>query len=177
VLGDVFIVAGQTQTYVVKTAVASLTPAAVEIDPPLKANATTNPVGTLKASHVVNLAFQHNPFAFANRPLSGESGLGTRIMTTNDIPTGISLRLEVSRQYKQVMWDFDILWGGAPSRREAECLDRDMCSVYVSIIWGWMTAWRAAWYGSDVLFGLAVAGCSDAGDCLARAGAGRDGSG
>lgn len=121
VLGDVFTIAGQTQTYVVKTAVPSLTsatPAAVEIDPPLKANATINAVGTLKASHVVNLAFQRNAFAFANRPLAGDIGLGTRVLPVTDRDTGISLRLEVSRQYKQVMWDFDILWCTALVRPE-----------------------------------------------------------
>jgi len=58
-------------------------------------------------------------FAFAQRPLLTESdGLGSRIMTMTDPMTGISLRLEVTRQYKQTVWDLDILFGAKLVRRE-----------------------------------------------------------
>ena len=35
-----------------------------------------------------------------------------------DPQTGITLRLEVSRQYKQVVWEFDLLWGSKLIRPE-----------------------------------------------------------
>jgi hypothetical protein len=39
-------------------------------------------------------------------------------MSMTDPQTGITLRLEVSRQYKQVTWEFDILWGAKLVRPE-----------------------------------------------------------
>jgi P22 coat protein - gene protein 5 len=65
-------------------------------------------------SHVVNLVFNRDAFAFANRPLAHSgigAGLGNQIMSMTDPQTGLSLRLEVSRQYKQIVWEFDLLWG------------------------------------------------------------------
>lgn len=122
--GDIFTIAGQSQTYVVKAAVSAIasgTQKAVTIDPPLQAVATANAAVTIKATHVVNLVFHRDAFAFANRPLvasTQDMALGSRIMSMTDPLTGITLRLEVSRQYKQVVWEFDILWGSKLVRPE-----------------------------------------------------------
>lgn len=116
-VGDIFTIAGQTQTYVVKatvSAIASNSAKTVTIDPPLVTAAASAAAITRKASHVVNIAFHRDAFAFANRPLADNTtqlSLGSQIMTMTDPQTGITLRLEVSRQYKQVTWEFDILWG------------------------------------------------------------------
>ena len=61
-----------------------------------------------------NLVFHADAFALAMRPLTSSAaynGLGNRIMSVVDPETGLSMRLEISRQYKQTVWEFDILWG------------------------------------------------------------------
>jgi hypothetical protein len=63
---------------------------------------------------VVNLVFHRDAFAFANRPLVATTldvQLGNQIIAMTDPQTGVTLRLEVSRQYKQTVWELDILWG------------------------------------------------------------------
>lgn len=122
--GDIFTIAGQSQTYVVDAAVSAIasgTAKAVTIKPALQAIATAAAAITIKASHVVNMVFHRDAFAFANRPLVANTQdlqLGSRIMSMTDPQTGITLRLEVSRQYKQVVWEFDILWGSKLVRPE-----------------------------------------------------------
>ena len=69
---------------------------------------------TVTPSHVVHLAFHRDAFALAMRPLSAgtqDLSLGNQILSMTDAETGISLRLEISRQYKQTVWEFDVLWG------------------------------------------------------------------
>jgi hypothetical protein len=120
--GDIFTIAGDTQTYVLNASVAVVSTGntAASISPVLAAAASSEAI-TLKASHVVNLAFHRDAFAFANRPLvasTQDMSLGSKIMSMTDPQTGITLRLEVSRQYKQVQWEFDILWGAKLVRPE-----------------------------------------------------------
>ena len=137
VLGDIVSFAGHSQTYVVIANAASGQYAAeaytfaanavsgLAIYPALKAAVADNEVMTVVATHVVNLAFHRDAFAFAQRPLldpGKELGLaGTNIMTMQDPQTGIILRLEVSRQHKQVAWEFDLLWGAELVRPELAC--------------------------------------------------------
>ena len=48
------------------------------------------------------------------RPLAGATasdGYGSQIVSMTDPVTGLSMRLEVSRQYKQVVYELDALWG------------------------------------------------------------------
>ena len=119
-IGDVFTIAGHSQTYVSKTS-ATGTSIDINFEPVLEANATAAAVLTGKGDHVVNLVFHRDAFAFANRPLvasTTDMQLGSRIMSMTDPQTGITLRLEVSRQYKQVVWEFDILWGSKLVRPE-----------------------------------------------------------
>jgi len=113
--GDVFTVGAGTQQYVVNSA----TPvdgdtAILGVSPAFGPEVVDGAILTFVASHEVNLVFNRDAFAFANRPLAQSGtgdGLGSQIMSMTDPQTGISLRLEVSRQYKQVVWEFDILWG------------------------------------------------------------------
>jgi len=122
--GDIFTIAGDAQTYVVKnaaTVTVSAANTALTIDPALKQIASATKVVIKKATHVVNLGFHPNAFAFATRPLlqqASESGLGSMFAAATDPVTGLSLRLEISRQYKQLKWDFDVLYGAKLIRPE-----------------------------------------------------------
>lgn len=123
VTGDIFTIAGDTQTYVVTaTATAASNAIAVNIKPALKVAVASNVAMTLKANHVVNLLFHRDAFAFASRPLSRSEigGLGMFLAATDPI-SGLSLRLEVSRQYKQTTWSYDMLYGAALVRPELAC--------------------------------------------------------
>ena len=122
-LGDIFTIAGHTQTYVVTAASVDLSSvsANVTIDPALAQIATTGVAITLKASHTVNLAFHPNAFAFGTRPLinaTSDVAGGNAMMSATDPISGLSLRLEVSRQFKQTSWDFDVLYGSKLVRPE-----------------------------------------------------------
>ena len=119
VLGDVFTIAGDTQTYVA-TSSANITSTGVNvtIDPALKVIASSTSAITMKATHVVNLAFQRGAFAYVTRPLA-EDGLNpnpTSVLVDNQ--TGLTMRLEVVRQNKQNAWQFDILYGARLVRPE-----------------------------------------------------------
>lgn len=122
--GDVITFAGDTQTYVVVTGDADVSGGGtVVFEPGLKiAIAASATAITLKASHVINLGFHRDAFAFASRPLIDTTeGLGNLIMAATDPLTGMSLRLEVSREHKRTRWSYDILYGAALVRRELAC--------------------------------------------------------
>ncbi|MGC6520478.1 MAG: hypothetical protein ACON37_10715 [Candidatus Puniceispirillaceae bacterium] len=68
----------------------------------------------VKRPYRVGVAMHLDAVALAMRPLSAaglEGGANGQTMSVSDPETGLSLRLEVTRQYKQTMWEFDILWG------------------------------------------------------------------
>jgi hypothetical protein len=112
--GDIITFAGHTQTYAVQAdlTVAADSTGTVSIQPPLQAAVTTSTSITVKASHAVNLAFHRDAFAFVTKPLNKvPEGLGSIMQSMVDPLSGVALRLEISRQYKQVNWSFDILWG------------------------------------------------------------------
>lgn len=114
--GDIVTFAGHTQQYSVQAN--ALANGSGEIDitvsPPLLAAPADGAAVTLVATHVVNMAFHRDAFALAVRPLQQSAAdleLGSKIMSMQDPVSGLPLRLEVSRQHKQVIWEFDILWG------------------------------------------------------------------
>lgn len=122
VYGDIFTIAGQTQTYVVRTSAtvtfaSALTAQSVSISPALAAAATANAKITRKATHVVNLAFHPGWCAFASRPLMSATNQTIQRMMTDPV-SGISMRLEISRQNKRDVWEFDILYGAKNIRPE-----------------------------------------------------------
>lgn len=119
VAGDIITFAGDAQTY---TVLANVTLAVgnttVQIAPALQSAKAGGEVMSLKATHVVNLAMHRDCIAFASRPLQAAKDNTVEMMSIADPISGIALRLEVTRQYKQWLWDFDILYGGKCVRPE-----------------------------------------------------------
>ena len=125
VVGDIFTGTGDSQPYVIKTAASTVVSTTGSINivcsPVLRVTIADNATVTFKATHVVNLLFHRDAFAFASRPLQESQlagGLGSIFQTQIDPVTGIALRLEVNRQYKQTTWAFDCLYGAVLTRAE-----------------------------------------------------------
>lgn len=90
----------------------------ITIDKPLVSSLSG---GKLLQEHSLGVVMHRDAVALAMRPLSTnglELGANGQIMAVTDPETGLSLRLEVSRQYKQTAWEFDVLWGVALARPE-----------------------------------------------------------
>lgn len=122
--GDIITFAGHNQTYVVTSDVSinATSSASVPIRPTLKVALSGNEAVTLKDSHVVNIGFHRDAFAFVSRPLADNTdGLGNMIVTTGDPVSGLTLRLEVSREHKRTRFSYDILYGVACVRPELAC--------------------------------------------------------
>lgn len=119
--GDIFSIAGNSQTYVVTSADASYssTKTAITISPALVAIASSGADVAVRASHVVNLAFQREAFAFVNRPLAGVGNgpeLGSIISQMTDPVSGLTMRMEVTRHNKQERFAVDVLYGAKAIR-------------------------------------------------------------
>lgn len=123
-VGDVFTVAGDTQTYVVVTCSdLTGTDADLTVSPPIAVAWSNDAAVTFKSSHVVNLAFHRDAFALAVRPLAPPDGFtgGNIVRTDMDPVTGLGLTLEISRQTNQTVWQWSILYGVKCIRPELAC--------------------------------------------------------
>lgn len=119
VAGDIISFAGDPTTYVVTantTLIVGNT--TVPIAPALQVAKAGGEGVTLRASHVVNLAFHRDAFGFVSRPLQTSSANTVEMMSVADPVSGVALRLEVIRQNKQTLFDFDVLYGAACVRPE-----------------------------------------------------------
>lgn len=123
-VGDVFKVTGDNQPYVIKTAasvaVGAQATLAIVVSPALRvtlaAGATVTFAGGADATNsVTNLLFHPRAIAFASRPMVTKSsymgGNGPVSSTVRDPVSGIAVRFELIREYKQWLMDFDILYG------------------------------------------------------------------
>ncbi len=121
-VGDLFTVAGDTQQYVVtgnKTA-SSNAISALAFAPPAKVAWADNAVITFVASHdVAGLAVHRQAIAFASKPLDDVTIQGgSEIRQIPDPVSGLTLCLEITRQYKQTVAEFSCLWGSTLARPE-----------------------------------------------------------
>jgi len=122
-VGDLFTIAGAPQQYVMTTAVAcvSMNAATAIAFSPVLASAVASAANlSVIAGHVVNLIFHRDAFVFANRPLTGSGidEMGNVFSAATDPVSGLSLRLEVSREYKQTTYAYDMLYGGGLVRAQ-----------------------------------------------------------
>src|SRR6266581_4361522 len=110
-VGDVFKFSNHNQTYVNNTLVTSTTNslAVTSFSPGLKVGVTSANSASVLPSHKVNLMFYPDAFGFASRPLQS-IGSGNYISMSDPI-SGLTLRLEVTRQNKRDLFSFDILHG------------------------------------------------------------------
>lgn len=116
--GDVLQVGGHSHVVTADVEI-STTAAEVTVYPALAANVAANAPVSLFGSHVMNLAFHRDAIAFATRPLvDSANGLGNLIQSAVDERSGLSMRLEVSREHKRTRFAFDILYGVEVVRRE-----------------------------------------------------------
>lgn len=114
-VGDVVTFAGHPSTD--SYAVVESTPTSIKLSTPLREAVADNAAVSVKTDHVVNMAFHRDAFAVVMRPLM-ESGDNPDIASMTDTVTGLTMRLERIRGYKQTMFDFDILYGGKIVRPE-----------------------------------------------------------
>lgn len=120
--GDRFTISGDSTQYVViEPGVIAANAQNITISPALKVAPADNAPVTVAATHVMNLAFHRNAFAFAMRPLvqsTQDMAMGSKILSMTDPLTGVSMRLEVTRVHKAVVWELDVLFGGKLVRPE-----------------------------------------------------------
>ena len=117
-IGDVIIVgSGRTSsTHQVTTSrpANSGKHAAITVTPVFSQAIEPNTQVAVMRPYRVGVVMHRDAVALAMRPLTVaglETAVGSQMMSVSDPETGLSLRLEVTRQYKQTMWEFDILWG------------------------------------------------------------------
>ena len=120
-----------TGTRKIETATAAVTAAAtasstvavaIAFSPALAtAVSTGSAITCLATAYVVNIAAHRDGFAWASRALSGIFGGGNVFQAPTDPVSGIALRLELSRQYKQDTFSYDYLAGANVVRPELIC--------------------------------------------------------
>lgn len=126
-VGDVFTVDGYNYTITANASVAVGAQATLSItfSPVLQTTVAAAATVTWGGSndntgpdnHVVNVLFHRDAFAFASRPLARSRMDGQAMfMTFPDPVSGVAIRLEQSRQYKQNTWSFDVLYGAVLAR-------------------------------------------------------------
>lgn len=123
VVGDIISFAGHAQTYVVTAATGGPPHTGLSFYPGLVAAVADNEAITKRATHVVNLAFHRDAFALATRPLAPADGFsgGHEIRTAVDPVSGLSLQLEVSREYARTKYMWSLLYGARLVRPQLAC--------------------------------------------------------
>lgn len=123
--GDIFTIAGDTQTYVVTSSTALVgTDSDVSFEPGLKVAIPAvdgNEVVTFKTTHVANLVYHPKAVGLAMRPIRVPATRQDTMMSITDPETGLSLTLSVFDQYHQTTWELSALFGVKGLRGEYSC--------------------------------------------------------
>lgn len=112
---------GHSQTYTVVSTVGVATITSITFEPGLVVAVADNDDVGKKGAHVLNSLIHRDAIAFAMAPLMDTIQVpgATLTATSIDEVSGLSLRLEVSRQHRQVQWSYDALYGGSVVRPNA----------------------------------------------------------
>jgi hypothetical protein len=117
-VGDMFRLTADSANnhgYVVTVAatVSATVAVAITFTPPLKTTVATGAtLVVVSIPYIPNLMFHRDAFAFVSRPLSqSQSSVGNIFTSPVDPISGVALRLELSRQYKQDTYSYDVLYG------------------------------------------------------------------
>ncbi len=115
--GDIVTFASHSQTYAIVSSVGGSTVTSVTLNRGLVAAIVDGNTMLLKPTHVVNLLMHRDAIAFAMAPLSETKLTDNETSATAiDEESGLSLRLELTRQHKQYQWSWDALYGASVVR-------------------------------------------------------------
>ena len=125
-VGDIFSFTADTSSHqyvvTVTNTISATVQVAITFYPGLKTTVATGAtLIVVSIPYTVNLAFHRDAFAWASRPLTNVGGGGNVFQAPTDPVSGLALRLELSRQYKQDTFSYDILGGGNLVRKELAC--------------------------------------------------------
>ena len=113
--GDAVSFAGDSSKYMVQSSTASGAASGniVIQKPGLQSTLAQNAEGTLSASYTANMAFHRSAIVVATRapavPTGGDSADDSLLIT--DPVTGLTFRVSVYRQHKQVLYMVEAVWG------------------------------------------------------------------
>ena len=114
-VGDIFTVDGDTQTYQVQSATATV----ITMLPASKVAWANSAVVTFKGSYVANLLYHRNFLAFAMAPLLESNLLRNEdAAIAFDEELGMGLRVELTKQHHQYQWTVDAMYGAVIVRPE-----------------------------------------------------------
>lgn len=113
--GAILTIAGDSQTYAVQASVGGGTVTSLTILPALQLGHVDNDAITIKPAFVKNLLVHRDALGFAMAPLE-ETVVAPNlvaIQTIIDPESGLSLRVELTREHKRWRWSYDAMWGGS----------------------------------------------------------------
>jgi hypothetical protein len=115
VQGDVIHIAGHTKTYALASAAtqgSASTDVTVTITEGLERALAGGEAVTVEGNHAVNMVFHPNAFALVTRPFQNVDplNLGTFLSAVDPV-SGLTLRIEVTREHKRTRWAYDVLYG------------------------------------------------------------------
>ena len=116
--GDIIVFSGDTQTYAL-TADATQASAATDVTLTISPGKVVALAGsetiTVKATHVMNLGFHRDAFAFASRPLMNQEFTRNKDdqFVASDPVSKITMRLSYREEFHRTRFAFDVLWGSA----------------------------------------------------------------